>query len=285
MNARYVATVLLAFCVTLLKAPGGGGPGGYRGGGGCSGGGGYSGGGGCSGGGGGGGYSGGRGYSSCGYDDRYSRGSGGHTGRGNETPGWIIVMWFAVGAVTVVYCGLLVANLYESCPGHTAIQNWKSGHKSVKSREQENWQEPPSSEEWIAANPCANEHGEGMNTECLFLDGYYRGGYLQYGTLYIIPRFKLTFADDKVAGYGTDNVGDYNMAGTYSRESERMALCQTYIEGTGDPTQNLGHSSEIRLEWDPSTKRFAGKWYVETRLFAGTGSIYIQRCNDGDTMC
>jgi hypothetical protein len=72
-----------------------------------------------------------------------------------------------------------------------------------------------------------------------------------------MPPFTLHFFPDTndtglniVQGYGTDSVGQFTMNGSYCASSGRLAMGKTYIMGTGDPEQNLGHTVKLRLIWD-----------------------------------
>ena len=46
----------------------------------------------------------------------------------------------------------------------------------------------------------------------------------------------------KITGKGTDVVGEYLLAGELNMDNGRMSIHKTYKMGTGDPTQNLGHT-------------------------------------------
>ena len=114
-----------------------------------------------------------------------------------------------------------------------------------------------------------------------FIDGGYSGYYKQYGQNHPMNRFGLKFVHNVVTGNGTDCVGDYKIRGIYSMETYRMALNKTYIRGTGNKYQNLGHTVRIRLEFNEKKNEFKGDWYVKTDKYEGCGKWVIARC-DGD---
>ena len=82
--------------------------------------------------------------------------------------------------------------------------------------------------------------------------GNYVGCYWQDGECHPIAAQHLKcVATDALrglaSGHGVDDVGDFNMHGEYI--GTRLCLTKTYVLGTGDPEQNLGHSVELRLQY------------------------------------
>ena len=92
-----------------------------------------------------------------------------------------------------------------------------------------------------------------------FIDGEFSGNYKEYGKTYPMNNFQLNFIDGIVIGSGSDKVGDYDIKGIYSDDTQRMALDKTYIEGTGDCIENLGHTVKITLEFDIQKGEFKEK--------------------------
>ncbi|CAF1423067.1 unnamed protein product [Rotaria sordida] len=80
----------------------------------------------------------------------------------------------------------------------------------------------------------------------------------------------------KVTGQGTDDVGSFTFDGIFSSENFRLALTQQYEAGTGDPTQNLGHTSTIQLTWNSDNNQFEGAWYVRTHKYSGDGEFELK---------
>ena len=112
-------------------------------------------------------------------------------------------------------------------------------------------------------------------TDCdPFVDGQYSGYYKQYGKNYPMKNFRLQFEDNIVTGNGSDKVGDYNLKGVYSIKTQRMILDKTYIAGTGDRDQNLGHTVKIRLEYNLQKDEFKGDWHVKTHKYVGHGDMW-----------
>ena len=91
--------------------------------------------------------------------------------------------------------------------------------------------------------------------------GNFVGLYWQHGRAHPIPAQTLEcrpssaaegcFVEDllpwgMIAGGGYDDVGSFNVLGSYS--SARVALTKRYVRGTGNPNENKGHSVELRLQ-------------------------------------
>lgn len=108
-----------------------------------------------------------------------------------------------------------------------------------------------------------------------FQDGVWSFQYHQYKKWHGPYRMRLTFDRTlgTVTGQGTDDVGNFTIEGIFSSENLRLALTQSYVAGTGNPTENLGHTSTIQLTWNSIKNRFEGKWYVETSKYRGHGSF------------
>jgi len=51
----------------------------------------------------------------------------------------------------------------------------------------------------------------------------------------------------EASGHGFDAVGTFSLRGEYV--GARLALTKLYVTGTGDPTENYGHTVELRLEY------------------------------------
>ena len=156
----------------------------------------------------------------------------------------------------------------------------------------EPYSEPPKATKWLESDehtyidiinqdPKHQEEGR-LDTfsqqESVFMSGKYGGFYAQYTKTHYIPRFTLNFEDGNVSGQGYDNVGSYNITGRYNDNNKRMALTKTYIHGTGNPNENMGHNVYLRLQWNEQSKRFEGKWYVKTIYYKGSGMWYIYKC-------
>ncbi|CAF1582298.1 unnamed protein product [Didymodactylos carnosus] len=105
-----------------------------------------------------------------------------------------------------------------------------------------------------------------------FPSGLWNGYYHQYGQWNALPNHSLTFnkSNQTVTGYGSDNIGDYTVEGTWSDKTLRMAITKQYKLGTGNnPSQNLGHKVQIQLKWNEKENEFDGKWYVQTSKYHG----------------
>ena len=113
----------------------------------------------------------------------------------------------------------------------------------------------------------------------IFQSGYWKSQYFQYGKWHGSRRFSLSFKDGShqtVTGSGTDDVGKFTIQGIYSTESGRLGLTKVYQKGTGNPSQNLGHQVTIQLTWNPTSKQFEGKWYVQTKMYHGENKFELK---------
>jgi hypothetical protein len=89
--------------------------------------------------------------------------------------------------------------------------------------------------------------------------------------------FDLQFFDaDKtnglmpVTGAGSDTVGVYNMTGKFNSANGRLALDKTYIKGTGNVQENLGHTVKLMLTWENGKRWFDGAYFVLTWKYIGS---------------
>ena len=135
------------------------------------------------------------------------------------------------------------------------------------------WDQPEP--HWLDNDGVFGANHEGENTP--FVNGPFVGSYQQYNRSHPMKTFNLRFDGLRtVTGSGSDTVGDYEINGVYSNNTSRMQLNKTYIRGTGDPSENLGHTVKIRLEWNAQKNEFNGPWYVKTYKYEGTGSWIIR---------
>ena len=127
--------------------------------------------------------------------------------------------------------------------------------------------------------------------------GNYVGIYWQYGHAHPIPAqaMECTPKEDTAGiavGNGFDDVGTFNMVGTY--KLAKLKLTKQYVPGSGDPRENLGHAVELRLtccdlfatlpsrapelqSWGcpPGNVGFYGTWHVRTRNYKGDAEMCL----------
>ena len=115
----------------------------------------------------------------------------------------------------------------------------------------------------------------------IFESGPWLSRYFQYTTWHGYHQQTLNF-DTKtltVTGSGKDDVGEFTIKGGYSIDLQRLALRKTYRLGTGNITQNLGHTVLIQVTWNPNQNQFVGKWYVRTHKYQGEGPFQLKHKN------
>jgi hypothetical protein len=119
------------------------------------------------------------------------------------------------------------------------------------------------------------------DNKSIFQSGTWTSRYHQYRSWHGPHRLSLTFdvGEMKINGTGSDDVGTFKITGIYSTKTQRVGLTKTYRAGTGNPTQNLGHSVTIQLYWNPSNNQFEGKWYVQTKKYRGEGKFELKNPN------
>ena len=117
----------------------------------------------------------------------------------------------------------------------------------------------------------------------IFRNGMWASRYYQYGNWNGPFEFVLSFDPEtnRLKGWGWDNVGKFDITGTYSNKFYRMGITKTYVRGTGDTKQNLGHSVIIQLTGNAQTGKFEGKWYVSTHKYQGEDKFelsFVREC-------
>ncbi|CAF5053614.1 unnamed protein product [Rotaria sp. Silwood1] len=75
---------------------------------------------------------------------------------------------------------------------------------------------------------------------------------------------------------GTDDVGSFDVTGSYSTDGNCMTLQKKYKRGTDDPRENLGHEVKIDLKWNDQTQQFDGQWIVRTANYSGQDKFELK---------
>lgn len=99
--------------------------------------------------------------------------------------------------------------------------------------------------------------------------GLWTSRYFQYDSWH--GPFELWLCVDHLTqmmtGFGTDDVGDYYICGSYSYMANMINLTKNYRRRTGNPFENLGHSVQIQLQWNQRSGQFEGIWRVKTSIY------------------
>eukprot|EP00053_Salpingoeca_punica_P000010 m.26945 g.26945 ORF g.26945 m.26945 type:complete len:290 (-) comp10008_c0_seq1:316-1185(-) len=116
----------------------------------------------------------------------------------------------------------------------------------------------------------------------LYPSGAWRGYYNQYGSNHDLCEYYLSFYATEqydlvsVTGGGSDDVGQYTIKGLCNPCTRRISFQKTYIAGTGNPRENLGHTVEYRGYGGAQAEHgFQGKWYVHTHRYRGNGMFHL----------
>ncbi|CAF4034688.1 unnamed protein product [Rotaria sordida] len=87
---------------------------------------------------------------------------------------------------------------------------------------------------------------------------------------------QMEFNNGNVQGNGTDDVGSYDVTGSYSTDDNRLTLTKQYKRGTGDPRENFGHQVKIDLKWNDQAQHFDGQWVVRTASYFGQDKFELK---------
>lgn len=111
-----------------------------------------------------------------------------------------------------------------------------------------------------------------------FETGIWSSRYCQYNKWHGPYQLSLLFDRtlSKVNGHGTDDVGAFVVDGMYSSETQQITLTKVYKQGTGDPTENFGHTVAIQLTWNSNHNQFEGKWLVQTSNYHGEDKFELK---------
>ncbi|CAF1207688.1 unnamed protein product [Rotaria sp. Silwood1] len=116
------------------------------------------------------------------------------------------------------------------------------------------------------------------DSNIIFQSGIWSSRYYQYKRWHGPHQLSLKFdaLEMTVNGTGRDDVGQYQITGIYSTKTQRLGLTKKYQSGTGNSAQNLGHNVTIQLYWNPNSKQFEGKWYVQTAKYHGEDKFELK---------
>ncbi|CAF3801621.1 unnamed protein product [Rotaria sp. Silwood1] len=114
------------------------------------------------------------------------------------------------------------------------------------------------------------------STTNVFQSGFYNMRYYQYFKWHGPFLTQFEFDNRNVQGNGTDDVGSFDVTGSYSTDDNCMTLQKKYKRGTGDPRENLGHEVKIDLKWNDQTQQFEGQWIVRTENYSGQDKFELK---------
>ncbi|CAF4102671.1 unnamed protein product, partial [Rotaria sp. Silwood1] len=101
---------------------------------------------------------------------------------------------------------------------------------------------------------------DASQTTKIFQTGPYNMRYYQYYKWHGPFLVQLEFNDGNIRGKGDDDVGLFDVTGSYSTSDNHVIITKQYKRGTGDPHENLGHQVKIDLKWNDQTQQFDGQW-------------------------
>ncbi len=116
-------------------------------------------------------------------------------------------------------------------------------------------------------------------SQSVFIPGTFATYYYQYNKYHGPYDMRLGFypqASYIVHGGGTDDIGTYVITGVYSPRTLRMGLDKRYQRGTGNLSENLGHTVTIQVEWNAENQQFEGKYYLQTSKHRDENTFIIR---------
>lgn len=115
----------------------------------------------------------------------------------------------------------------------------------------------------------ATNHKSNSYDSSLFKSGIWSSRYLQYGIWHGPTYLSLSFYSHlcEVAGSGSDDLGTFTIAGTYSTKTGRMGLTKVSRSDAGNRTEQLEDQVIIQLVWNSQSRQFEGKRYVRNKTY------------------
>jgi hypothetical protein len=112
----------------------------------------------------------------------------------------------------------------------------------------------------------------------IFMNGIWSLRYSQYGSLHGPFKQHMTFNSNnsRLEGKGENDVGQFILEGTFSKDTNSINIIQTYKYGTGNPLLNAGHQCRYQLTWNKDKRVFEGINYMPngwTRVRTPVGGI------------
>ncbi|CAF4264554.1 unnamed protein product [Rotaria sp. Silwood2] len=114
------------------------------------------------------------------------------------------------------------------------------------------------------------------STTNVFQSGCYNMCYYQYFKWHGPFLAQFEFNERIIRGNGSDDVGSFDITGSYSTDDNRMTLTKHYKRGTGDPRENLGHQVKIDLKWNEQEQQFDGQWIIRTTNYSGQDKFELK---------
>jgi hypothetical protein len=102
----------------------------------------------------------------------------------------------------------------------------------------------------------------------IFVNGTWSLRYSQHGTWYGPFKQQITFDSNSntLVGNGKSNFGQFILKGTFSKDTNRIDIIQTYTYATGNPLLNTGHAVKYQLTWNKDKGIFEGIHYMPNSL-------------------
>ena len=113
----------------------------------------------------------------------------------------------------------------------------------------------------------------------MFKSGSWYSRYLYYAKWHGPDHCSLSFDQQQstVTGAGLDDLGAFTMSGIFSARTGRMGLTKTYTPDTvAYGLAQPKHEITIQLIWNPHTRQFEGKWYVQTNKYRGENRFILK---------
>ncbi|CAF1631149.1 unnamed protein product [Adineta ricciae] len=123
-----------------------------------------------------------------------------------------------------------------------------------------------------------NRDGQTTSNVNLFQSGVWSSQYYQSEHCHGPFQFPLIFysSNKKIKGYGSDDIGTFNVNGIYSDNTNRIVLIKKYQTIQNNSQEISKYEVKAQLIWNNMTNQFEGTWNVKTAKYTDTGKFILQ---------
>ncbi|CAF1106145.1 unnamed protein product [Adineta ricciae] len=122
---------------------------------------------------------------------------------------------------------------------------------------------------------CGGQTTSNVN---LFQSGVWSSQYYRSEDCHGPFQFPLIFSssNNKIKGYGSDDIGTFNVNGIYSDNTNRIVLIKKYQTIRNKSQEISKYEARAQLIWNNMTNQFEGTWKVKTAKNTDKGKFILQ---------